>query len=250
MGRCLRSDFQNKMPNLYDNRKIRARPTGTWLCLELPATEYREAWDMQLRILDARKKRIISTDIILLLEHLPVFTLGRRGGLKNLIVSENFLKNQGIPIVHVERGGDITFHGPGQIVAYPIISLKEARLKVVEYVERLEEIMIRTVAAWGIKAERNLVHRGIWVGNNKLGSLGIAVRRGISFHGFALNVSLSLEPFDWINPCGIQGIGITSIACEISENVCLNQVRNILKQNIEAVFGVVLASTSLPELQL
>ncbi len=239
-----------QMPNLHDNTEIHTKTPGTWLCLELPATEYREVWDMQLRILAARKKRIISTDIILLLEHLPVFTLGRRGGLKNLIVPENFLKNQGIPVVHVERGGDITFHGPGQIVVYPIINLKEARLKVIEYVGKLEEIMIRTVAAWGIKAERNLVHRGIWVGNNKLGSLGIAVRRGISFHGFALNVSLPLKPFDWINPCGIQGIGITSIAHEISESVCVNQVRNILKQNIEAVFGVALANTSMSELQL
>ncbi len=224
--------------------------SASWLCLELPVTGYKEVWDMQLCLANARKESIIKADIVILLEHLPVFTLGRRGGLKNLIVSENFLKNKGIPIVQVERGGDITFHGPGQIVVYPIISLKQARLKIVEYVEKLEEVMIRTVGAWGIKAERNPVNRGVWVGKNKLGSLGIAVRRGISFHGFALNVNIPLEPFSWINPCGLQGIGITSIAKEIKKNVPVIQVQNTLKSEIESVFGVSLTYTEMPELQV
>ncbi|MCP4105147.1 MAG: lipoyl(octanoyl) transferase LipB [Desulfobacteraceae bacterium] len=237
------------MPILFNNTKFNLPQSANWLCLELPATEYKEIWDMQLGLATARKENILKTDMVIILEHLPVFTLGRRGGLKNLIVSENFLKNKGIPIVHVERGGDITFHGPGQIVVYPIISLIKAKLKVVEYVEKLEEIMIRTVAAWGIKAERNPVNRGVWVGKNKLGSLGIAVRRGISFHGFALNVNIPLEPFSWINPCGLQGVGITSLSEEINKDVPVIQVQNILKSELEFVFGVALTCTDLSELQ-
>ena len=210
--------------------------------------EYREAWDLQASLVDARKGKTIDTDTVLLLEHPPVFTLGRRGGLNNLTVSDAFLKQSGIPVVQVERGGDITFHGPGQAVMYPIIDLRAAGLGVVDYVEDLEEVMIRTSADWGIRAERNPINRGIWVGNNKLGSIGIAVRRGISFHGLALNVNLSLDPFSWINPCGLQGVGMTSMERELSDKVTMDQVRRALKRNVEAVFGVELINASLEKL--
>jgi lipoate-protein ligase B len=221
----------------------------TCLCVELPAIEYREAWDLQSSIVSARKDGIINTDIVLLLEHPPVFTLGRRGGEENLIVSGAFLEESGIPVVQVERGGDITFHGPGQLVVYPIVDLKKARLSVVGYVTALEEIMIRTAGDWGIMAERNSINRGIWVGNNKLGSVGIAIRRGVSFHGFAFNVNLSLKHFNWINPCGLQGIGMTSMERELSCSVSMNQVHEVAKHHIEVVFEVKLVNTSLEELQ-
>ena len=130
---------------------------------------------MRTSLVDARKKRIIDRDLILLLEHPPVFTLGRRGGLDDLTVSPDLLKKSGIPVVQVERGGVITFHGPGQLIMYPIIDLNAARMRVVDYVEKLEEIMIRAVVDSGIIAERNPLNRGIWVGNKKLGSIGIAV---------------------------------------------------------------------------
>lgn len=221
----------------------------TWLCVELPAIEYREAWDLQSSLVTARRDGTIDTDIVFLLEHLPVFTLGRRGGEENLMVSGAFLEKSGIPVIQVERGGDITFHGPGQLVVYPIVDLREAKLTVVDYVFDLEEIMIKTAADWGVTAERNPVNRGIWVGNNKLGSIGIAIRRGISFHGFAFNVNLSLKPFGWIQPCGLQGIGMTSIEQELSHKVSMNQVREAVMRHIEAVFEVELVNTSLSELQ-
>jgi len=221
----------------------------TCLCVELPTIEYSEAWDLQSSIVSARKDGIIDTDIVLLLEHLPVFTLGRRGVEENLTVSGAFLEKSGIPVVHVERGGDITFHGPGQLVVYPIVDLKEARLSVIDYVTALEEIMIRTAGDWGIMAERNSMNRGIWIGNNKLGSVGIAIRRGVSFHGFAFNVNLSLKPFDWINPCGLQGIGMTSMERELSRKVSMNHMREAVKCHIEAVFEVELVNASLSELQ-
>jgi lipoate-protein ligase B len=221
-----------------------------WLCIELPVTGYREAWRLQSNIVAAIKDKTVNNNVILLLEHHPVFTIGRRGGLNNLSVSENFLDKAGISVVQVERGGDITFHGPGQLVIYPIIDLQVAKLGVVDYVEKLEEVMIRAAANWGVKAERNTINRGVWVGNNKLGSIGIAIRRGISFHGMAFNVNISLKPFEWINPCGLENMGITSMEREISSKVSMNQVREKIKLHLESVFGIGLVMSSLQKIKL
>ena len=220
-----------------------------WLCIDVPAMGYGEAWNLQGRLVAARKDKTIDTDVILFLEHPPVFTLGNRGGLNNLTVSESFLEKAGIPVIQVERGGDITFHGPGQLVVYPIIDLRGARLTVVDYIENLEQVMIRAVADWGINAVRHPMNRGVWVGNNKLGSVGIAIRRGIAFHGMALNVNLSLRPFGWINPCGLQDTRMTSMEQELSRKVLMNQVRQSVKYHLKAVFGVDLVMTGLWELQ-
>ncbi len=195
-----------------------------WLCIELPATEYREAWRLQSDLVAARKDKSIGTDVVLLLEHPPVFTVGNNSGMNNLTVSKKSLEKAGIPLIRVERGGDITFHGPGQLVMYPVIDLRAARLSVLDHIEKLEEVMIRTARDWGIMAQRNLANRGVWVGKNKLGSVVIAIRRGISFHGMALNVNLSLEPFGWINPCGLQEIAMTSMEQELSHRVALDWV--------------------------
>lgn len=224
-------------------------PENGWLCVELPVIGYREAWDLQRDLVAARKDKTVDTNVVLLLEHFPVFTLGRRGGLDNLRVSEDFLQEAGVGVIQVERGGDITYHGLGQLVVYPIIDLRIARLGVARYVENLEELMIRTAADWGITAERNRKNNGVWVGNNKLGSIGIAIRKGICFHGLALNVNMSLEPFSWINPCGLQNTGMTSMEGEHSRSVSMDQVRRSVKQHLEEVFGVELVPTSLSELR-
>lgn len=220
-----------------------------WLCIDIPAMGYGEAWTLQGRLVAARKDKTIDTDVILFLEHPPVFTLGSRGGLNNLTVSESFLEKAGIPLIQVERGGDITFHGPGQLVVYPIIDLRGARLTVVDYIENLEQVMIKAAADWGINAVRHHMNRGVWVGNNKLGSVGIAIRRGIAFHGMALNVNPSLRPFGWINPCGLQDTRMTSLERELSRKVLMNQVRQSVKYHLKAVFGVDLVMTGLCELQ-
>ena len=220
-----------------------------WLCIDIPAMGYRETWNLQGRLIAARKEKTIDTDIILFLEHPPVFTLGNRGGLNNLTVSKRFLEKAGIPVIQVERGGDITFHGPGQLVVYPIIDLRRARLTVVDYIENLEQVMIKAAADWGINAVRHPMNRGVWVGNNKLGSVGIAIRRGIAFHGMALNVNLSLRPFGWINPCGLQDTRMTSMEQELSRKVLMNQVRQSVKCHLKAIFGVDLVMTGLWELQ-
>jgi len=222
---------------------------ATWLCVDLPTIAYKEALSLQHTTVAARNSGIIDTDVVLMLEHPPVFTLGRRGGQENLVVSKAFLEKSKIPLLQVERGGNITFHGPGQLVVYPMVDLRKAELKVVDYVTRLEEVMIRTAADWGIMAGRNALNRGVWVGRNKLGSIGIAIRHGVTFHGFALNVNLSLQPFRWINPCGIQGIGMTSMEQELSNKVSMQQARVSLKRHLQAVFGVELIFMSLTNLQ-
>jgi len=221
-----------------------------WLCIELPPTEYKEAWRLQNDLVAARKKdRGLVTDVLLLLEHGPVFTIGRHSGLNNLNVSEESLGEANIPLIRAERGGDITFHGPGQLVAYPIVDIHAAGLSVLDYIEKLEEVMIRTVQDWEIMARRSRVNRGIWVGNNrKLGSVGIAIRRGIGFHGMALNVNLPLEPFGWINPCGMQKIAMTSMERELSRTVSVKRVRQALKHHFETAFDVELVMTSQSEL--
>jgi lipoate-protein ligase B len=233
------------------NSELRTRITEPvqWYCVELPLMDYSAVWHLQTGLVEARKKRIIEHDIVLLLEHPAVFTLGRSGGKENLKVSESFLKRSGTQMVHVERGGSITYHGPGQLVGYPIVDLNRFRLKVVDYVESLEEVMIRTAAKWGIIAERNPTNRGVWVGGNKLGSIGVAVRRGISFHGFALNVSVALEPFCWINPCGLKNIGMTSFEKELTHPVSIRHVRQTVKRSMQNVFDVKFVSTTLSQLE-
>jgi lipoate-protein ligase B len=225
-------------------------PDRKWLCVELPVTEYKEAWHLQSNLVAAKYHKTIQKNVVLLLEHPPVFTLGRRGGLNNLWVSESFLEKAVIPVIQVERGGNITFHGPGQLVVYPIIHLQTAKLSVVHYVENLEEVMIRTAADWGITAVRNPLNRGVWVGNKKLGSIGIAIRRGICFHGMALNVNTSLEPFQWITPCGLENTEITSMELERSGNVSMKQVRKRVKHHLESVFEITLIMTRLEKLKI
>jgi lipoate-protein ligase B len=211
--------------------------------------DYNEAWKLQSDIVSARVNGIIDTDIILFLEHPTVFTLGRRGGLGHLLVSEEFLKTSGIPIVHVERGGNITFHGPGQLVAYPIVNLKARSIGVVDFVEALEDVMLGTVRTWGIAAERNPANRGIWVGNNKMGSIGLAIRKGVSFHGLALNVNIDLTPFSWIQPCGLQGVCMTSMKQELGREMSMDDVCAAVKKQFESVLNLNLSTASFSHLQ-
>jgi lipoate-protein ligase B len=213
----------------------------TWLCIDFENIDYRQAWTLQEKLIAARRAGFLQYDIVLFLEHPPVFTLGRRGGRECMLVSDAFLEKAGIPIIQVERGGNITYHGPGQLVAYPIVDLQSARIKVVDFVSGLEEVMLQTAKYWGIFAERNDANRGVWVGPKKMGSIGIAVRRGISFHGLALNVQTDLTPFTWIQPCGLQDVGMTSMQHECSRSFSMQQVRDVLKKRFEAVFGIKLS---------
>jgi len=204
--------------------------------LEYSRMDYLRARKLQLKILGRKTAGELEEDVLILLEHSPVFTLGRSGEEGNLLVSRERLDELGISMQRVERGGDITYHAPGQIVAYPILDLKAARLGVKNFVSGLEEVMIRTAADFGVTASRCGTERGAWVGPRKLGSLGIAVSRGVSYHGLAFNVDLSLEPFSWINPCGMPRVQMTSLCRETARNPTTTPVRSRMKGHFREVF--------------
>jgi lipoate-protein ligase B len=217
--------------------------------LDLPLLEYAAALNLQRTAVTARRSGRLDRDLIILLEHPPVFTLGRRGGLQNLRVPEDRLRQKGIAIVAVERGGDITYHGPGQLVVYPLIDLTAARINVVTLVERLEQAMVRIAAQYELEARGDAVHRGAWIGRRKLGSVGITIRRGISFHGLALNVSTDLSPFAWINPCGIPACEMTSLSRETGTAIDMPTVRRRMSAHLSALFDLDYTPIALPALE-
>jgi lipoate-protein ligase B len=231
-----------------ENRMQSEHP-ATWRVFEPGLLDYSEALRLQHRLVAARKTGALATDLLILLEHPPVFTLGRRGGRENLIVPADFLANAGIQVIQAERGGNITYHGPGQLVAYLIRDLEAAKMGVKDFVHCLEDVMIRTAAEWGVAAERNPVNRGIWVGNSKMGSIGIAIRRGITYHGLAFNVDMSLEPFGWINPCGLADVGITSLQAASGRPLNMPSVGRAFKVHVQSVFGTELVSIERDEVE-
>ncbi len=193
--------------------------------LDLGKMNYQDAHSFQLECVEWRLFQDVRPDVFIITEHSPVFTLGKRGGRESLVVDEQFIKSRGVDIVQTERGGDITYHGPGQLVVYPIVHLRRSSLSVKNYVDMLEEVMISCAADSGIPAGRDERNRGIWVGDNKIGSIGIRVRHGVTFHGLALNVTLDFEHFSWIQPCGLSGVGVTSIEREAGTPVDFSLVK-------------------------
>lgn len=204
--------------------------------VDLGMSDYRAAYRLQQELVEKRRSGVIAEDLFLVTEHPSTFTLGRRGGLQNLVVSEQFLQARNIPLVHIERGGDITYHGPGQLVVYPIILLRQAALSVALYVHLLEELMISLALEFGVEAGRDSRNHGIWVGQRKLGSVGIAIRHGVSFHGLALNVQNSLEPFSWVNPCGLRGVSMTSLSRECGRTIAIELVQEKLASQLQQIF--------------
>lgn len=221
---------------------------ATTLYLDMPLTEYQEAWKLQQAIVNAKVDGILQNDVILVLEHPPVYTLGRRGGIENLCVPQTMLAEKGIEVVQIERGGDITYHGPGQLIAYPLLDIRRARLSVTDLVSSLEEIMINTAGVFGIEAGRNPLNRGVWIGKTKLGSIGIAVRKDITFHGMALNINLDLALFSWINPCGLKEVGMTSLKETAGKAIDMLAARRVIKMNLQTVLGLELEPTDLATL--
>lgn len=214
-----------------------------WLAVDLGLVPYEPVRELQIALVAARRAGDLVRNAILVLEHEPVFTLGRRGGTGHFRVSPDFLDRSGVPVVHAERGGDVTYHGPGQLVVYCIVDLSAAHLKVVEFVEKLEEVMILTARDCKVEAVRSAKNRGVWVGDCKLGSVGIAVRRGVAFHGLALNVNVDLTPFQWIHPCGLSSVSMTSLSREGAEGIRPARVRPLIRRRTAEVFGVDLQET-------
>jgi lipoate-protein ligase B len=178
--------------------------------IDLGLIDYKRAWDLQHDLWSRRVEGELP-DLLLLLEHPHVVTLGRRGNRSNLIVSPEVLEAMKIPLFHVERGGDVTYHGPGQMVVYPILDLKEYGYRLIRYVDQLEEIILRVLGDFGIEGRRDSLNRGVWVNQEKIASIGVAIKRWVSFHGFSLNYETDLKYFDLIHPCGLKGKKMTTL---------------------------------------
>jgi len=186
---------------------------------------YPQALDLQMQICEL-KKGGYDTDVLLLLEHPPTITLGRSGKLNHLLIRQEELKARGIEFQNVDRGGDITFHGPGQLVGYPLLSLRKHERDVREYMRRIEESLIQLLARYGIEAEREAGFTGVWTAKGKIAAMGVHISRWITRHGFALNVNTDLSFYDLIVPCGIADRGVTSIQKHLSREIDLEEVAN------------------------
>ena len=183
--------------------------------------------------------------ILFTLEHTPVYTFGASGGAENLLVSRESLKAQGIDLVSIRRGGNITYHGPGQLILYPVLKLEGSKRDLRRYVGSLEESVIRTLADYGILGGRKSAFRGAWVGNRKIAAVGVRIKRWITLHGLALNIAVDKSAFYRMNPCGITEFGVCSLE-DFLPHPSLAEVRRRLIENFEAVFDFTLVPLENP----
>lgn len=183
------------------------------LLLQPGRVAYETALELQHRLVELRRREKVP-DTLVLLAHPPVITIGRNAGPENLLVSEAELERRGAKLFRVERGGDVTYHGPGQLVGYPVFRLRTGSVGVRRFVEAVEAALIRALAGLGVTAGLDPGGIGVWVGPRKIASLGVAVRHGVTFHGFALNVTTDLDWFRLMNPCGMARVEMTSIERE------------------------------------
>ncbi len=233
--------------------------------IDLGLLDYKRALKLQIQTLQSKIDQILIEDQIFFVEHPLVFTLGKRGGEENLSVSRKFLSSKNIDLIQTNRGGNITCHCPGQAVMYPIVDLEKNKIGVKDFVYGLEQIMKLTAQDYGIDADRHEKNRGIWINNSKIGSVGISIKKGISFHGIAMNISPDLKPFSWINPCGLTNISITSIKNEIkklnpklnpdkihdthSQNISKSRIKHAFIKHFSSVFNYLII-TGIPRQEM
>lgn len=217
------------------------------LVIDLGRTRYADTWELQKRIFAARVERRIS-DVLLLTEHEPVFTLGKGADENHLLATETELSEKKIDMFWIDRGGDVTFHGPGQIVGYPIIDLNQQYNDIHRYLRDIEEMIIRTLKEYGIEGGREKEFTGVWVKNDKIAALGVKVSKWITMHGFALNVHTDLSFFDRIIPCGIFHKGVTSLHNVLGRPVPLTEVHAHLMRHFADIFSLQIKQISAEEL--
>lgn len=199
---------------------------------------YSQALELQRRLAKHRIDGSVAQDVLLLLEHPPVVTLGRSSKEQHLLASPELLKARGVELFEVERGGDVTFHGEGQLVGYPIIDLKRHKRDLHWYLRQVEEALIVALRSFGISAERNPGYTGVWTAGRKIASIGVHARDWVTWHGFALNVSTDLRYFDLIVPCGIQAVTMTSISKELGRPVSVAEASSVVASAFAATFGL------------
>jgi lipoate-protein ligase B len=201
-------------------------------CSDLGIVPYEEALAWQHKLADLRRKDLVA-DQLLLLEHPPVYTMGRRDAGTDLLIEPDTLKSGGMRVVKTDRGGRMTYHGPGQLVGYLIFKLHDS---VPGFVWKIEECLLRTLAKFQLDAERDPAHPGLWVGRSKIAALGLHIEKGISTHGFSLNVTCDLAPFTHIHPCGIKDRDVTSLEREIGWSPSMREVKQSVLEEVARVF--------------
>jgi len=199
---------------------------------------YAAALDLQREVARARISGAVPEDVLLLVEHPPVVTLGRSAKNEHLLASPQLLAARGVELFEVERGGDVTFHGPGQLVGYPIIDLKRHRRDLHWYLRQVEEALILALSELGIAADRNPGLTGVWTQGRKIASIGVHARDWVTWHGFALNVNTDLRYFDLMVPCGIQAVQMTSVAAELERAASMELVADGVVAAVARVFGL------------
>ncbi len=202
----------------------------------LDTIDYKEAWDLQKSIFNLRYQEKID-DVFLLLEHPHTYTLGKTANEKNLVGNEEYIKKNRISVYDIDRGGDITYHGPGQIVGYPIIDLNSWGKDTGKYLRALEEIIIRTCADYGLLVTRVPKYTGVWIEDRKIAAIGIKVTRWITMHGFALNVNTDLSLYNGIIPCGITNKEVTSLQKELNTEIDIQEVKSKILNHTVTIFG-------------
>jgi lipoate-protein ligase B len=204
--------------------------------VDLGVIPYRDAFDLQKREVE-RLQSDGGDEVFFLLEHSHVFTLGRNATGDALLADERTIEESGVEVCVTDRGGDVTYHGPGQLVGYPIIALEAGRRDIRRYVNELEEVLIRTLADFGIPAHRHPAHRGVWTGGRKIASVGIRISRWVTCHGFALNVDTDLSHYALMNPCGIVGCEMTTMNRELGESFDMGMVKHRVVVHFSDVYG-------------
>jgi lipoate-protein ligase B len=220
-----------------------------FLLVDIGITEYSFAWELQKYLHDKRVSQDIP-DTLLFTEHYNTYTIGKSGGDDHLLASTDELREGNVSVFKTDRGGDITYHGPGQIVCYPIIDLKNYYLDVHRYLRDLEEVVIRTLAHYEIVGHREPEYTGVWVGDEKICAIGVKVSRWITMHGFAFNVNTDLSYFGRIIPCGIFHKGVTSLSATIGgteKSVDISEVKRVIAEKFAEVFQTETESASFEE---
>lgn len=216
--------------------------------LNLGQMDYQPAFDLQIAVNKYLQANKGHAGILILVEHPPVFTLGRNRKSDDFLFPIELVKNQGFDVVESNRGGNVTYHGPGQIVGYPLLNLEHFKKDVQLYVWSLEEWIIKTLDHYGLNANRKPAYRGVWIDDEKICALGVAIKRWSTMHGFALNHQTNLDHFQWINPCGITEFGVTSME-KLGVEATLPQVTETLKEEFQKTFQCQLASITLEEVK-
>jgi lipoate-protein ligase B len=221
------------------------KQTGYWLDLGL--IQYGPAFAIQDQILQARLDGKIATTVILQ-ENLPIFTIGRSGSRNNILSSQEDLEKRGIEVQEVNRGGDITFHGPGQLIVSPLLYLGDIGLNANQYLHRLEDVLIELLAGYDIQAGKKEGLPGVWLKKAKIAAVGIAVKHGYTFHGFSLNIDPDLEAFSLINPCGVKQMPVTSMQQVLGQTPPVKQIKTELKRILQKTFALETRATTWTDL--